>query len=107
MTMTEAGQPVQIGQRCLIPYSKERLLVDFMTFQFRLVRRSCFDAVGGYDESFVSAEDYDLCLKLSEITQFAHIQRPLYLYRVHRQSMSQQSRLAQIEQSKRAIADAL
>ena len=28
-----------LGNRCLIPYSKERLLVDFMTFHFQLLRR--------------------------------------------------------------------
>ena len=39
------------GTRTRIPYSRERLLIDFMTFHFRLMRRETFDAVGMLDES--------------------------------------------------------
>lgn len=70
-----------LGPRCQIPYSKEGLLVDLMTFHFRLIRRSVYDAVGGVDDSFVHGEDYDLCLKLSEVTEVYHIAKPLYYYR--------------------------
>jgi glycosyltransferase involved in cell wall biosynthesis len=95
------------GQRCRIPYSKDRLLVDFMTFHFRLLRRSSFDAAGGIDLSFQVAVDYDLCLRLSEVTQVQHVQKPLYYYRYHRSSMSNQQRLEQILASLDAIARAL
>ncbi|MDF5722323.1 MAG: glycosyltransferase [Rhizonema sp. PD37] len=81
--MDEHGNLHRIGQRCQIPYSKERLLVDFMTFHFRLLRRSAYDSVGGLDLSYDYAEDYDLCLKLSEVTDFYHIAQPLYYYRRH------------------------
>jgi hypothetical protein len=107
MTIDAQNRLGEIGKRCLIPYSKDRLLLDFMTFQFRLIRRSIYDQLGGVDETIPAAMDYDLCLKLSEITEIAHIPRPLYLYRVHDETISAQKRLLQITQSRDAIARAL
>ena len=70
-----ASRLLDIGSRCRIPYSKEQLLVNFMTFHFRLIRRSAFEQAGGIDPYFVgvaarrvAAIDYDLCLRLSEVT---------------------------------------
>lgn len=96
-----------LGQRCSIPYSFDRLLIDFMTFHFRLFRREVFEAAGGIDLSFHVAVDYDLCLRLSEVTQFAHVAKPLYYYRSHRQSLSSEARVEQILASKEAISRAL
>lgn len=96
-----------LGQRCRIPYSKDRLLVDFMIFHFRLFRRSVYNLVGGLDESMVRAQDYDLCLRLSEVTQISHIQKPLYYYRQHKSSVSQQQRVEQILAAEQAIVRAL
>jgi GT2 family glycosyltransferase len=106
-TMNLSGQVIGPGSRTKITYSKDRLLIDFMTFHFRLIRREIFDAVGQMDSSLDSAEDYDLCLKISEVTQIQHIPRPLYLYRVHKQSVSSEQRLRQIMAAKEAIARAL
>lgn len=101
------GKVLGYGKRCRIPYSKERLLLDFMTFHFRLIRRPVFEHVGGVDESLEYAGDYDLCLKLSEITRIHHIGKPLYRYRHHLESISQQNQLEQIYCSQAAIAQAL
>jgi glycosyltransferase involved in cell wall biosynthesis len=95
------------GHRCQIPYSKDRLLVDFMTFHFRLIRRERFDACGGIDPYFEAAIDYDLCLRLSEVTQIKHLKVPLYEYRVYPQSMSHQSRSRQVQYAKAAIERAI
>lgn len=95
------------GRRCRIPYSKDRLLLDFMTFHFRLVRRSVMDQVGDINEDFKYAEDYDLCLRLSEVTEVRHLQKPLYFYRVHPESISHRNRIEQIHSSRDAIAQAL
>ncbi len=107
VTMNLSGQVIGPGSRTKIPYSKDRLLIDFMTFHFRLIRREVFDAAGGMDSTLDSAEDYDLCLKISELTQIEHLPRPLYLYRVHKQSVSSEQRLRQIMSSKEAISRAL
>jgi glycosyltransferase involved in cell wall biosynthesis len=95
------------GRRCRIPYSKDRLLIDFMTFHFRLMRRSVYDQVGGIDDTLEVAEDYDLCLRLSEITEFKHLAKPLYRYRFHNQSLSHQQRIKQIECSRTAVSNAM
>ncbi|MEH1996152.1 CHAT domain-containing protein [Nostoc sp.] len=95
------------GHRCSIPYSQEGLLVNFMTFHFRLIRRSVYDRVGGINQSFPCAQDYDLCLRLSEVAQVRRVPKPLYLYRIHSQSISTTRRTEQMLWSKRAIAQAL
>lgn len=101
------GRVAGEGSRSKIPYSRDRLLLDFMTFHFRLIRRSVFDQVGGIDPSFVRAQDYDLCLRVSEVTDIHHLKKPLYFYRVHRKSVSSMSRLEQIMAAKEAIERAI
>jgi glycosyltransferase involved in cell wall biosynthesis len=86
----EGGNTQGLGDRCRISYSKERLLIDFMTFHFRLMRRSVYEQVGGIDDSFQWAEDYDLCLKISEVTQIYHLPKPLYFYRRHSSNLTNQ-----------------
>jgi hypothetical protein len=56
---------------------------------------------------FEVAIDYDLCLRLSEVTEIYHLRVPLHQYRVHSQSLSVQQRKLQIEASRRAIEQAL
>jgi filamentous hemagglutinin family protein len=101
------GNVMGYGKRCHIPYSKERLLLDFMTFHFRLMRREVFERVGGFDESCLYAQDYDLCLKLSEVTQVRHINKPLYYYRSHLENISHQHQLKQAQYSCKAIRKAI
>jgi glycosyltransferase involved in cell wall biosynthesis len=107
LVMDENGRVKGPGTRTKIPYSKERLLIDFMTFHFRLIRREVFAAVGMMDESMEMAEDYDLCLRLSEATKIHHLARPLYYYRVHPDTISAGDRVKQIMMSKLAIERAL
>ena len=105
--INDAGQVLGLGQRCAIPFSKERLLVDFMCFHFRLYRRDAYERAGGINTSFVTAQDYDFCLRMSEVTEFACLPEPLYLYRMASDSISHVKRLEQIESSARAIREAL
>jgi len=105
--INDAGQVLGLGQRCGIPYSKDRLLVDFMTFHFRLYRRDAFERAGGINTSFTTAQDYDFCLRLSEVCDFLCVPEPLYLYRMAGDSISHVKRLEQIESSARAIREAL
>ena len=77
------GQKQRPGHRCCIPYSGERLLTDFMTFHFRLIRRSIYEKIGGFNPQFNNIEDYDLCLRLSEVTTIKKINDYLYQYRFH------------------------
>jgi glycosyltransferase involved in cell wall biosynthesis len=103
----EQGKILGLGARCQIPYSPNRLLIDFMTFHFRLIRREIYDLVGGIDLEFPQAQDYDICLKISEVTTIAHLPQPLYYYRTHPDTISQAQSKKQIERSSRAIRNAL
>ncbi len=106
LIMAEDGSLGPLGSRCKIPYSKNRLLIDLMTFQFRLLRRTAFDRAGGI-HPVPYAEDYDLCLRLSEITKFIKVPKPLYYYRLHSNSLSATARIEQIKGSCEAINIAL
>jgi len=101
------GQRRGIGRRCQIPYSKDRMLLDFMTFHFRLIRMEVFAQVGRFDETYPLAMDYDLCLRIAEVTEIEHLSTPLYRYRVHRDSLSHQKRLEQIRCSHAAVVAAM
>ena len=95
------------GPLCQIPYSPEQLLVDPIVFHFRLIRRSAYNSCGGVDPKFASAVDYELCLRLSEVTEIRKINKPLYYYRIHQQSVSRQRRAEQILLCHTAVEQAL
>ena len=50
LDIDEQNAIVSYGYRCLVPYSQEGLLHQFMTFHFRLMRRSIYEQVGGFNE---------------------------------------------------------
>lgn len=86
------------------PYSRGRMLQDFKTLQFRLIRRSVFERSGGIDESFYCAEDYSLCLRLAEFTEVRHIPKPLYFYRIYEDSVSQNIGADQVHCNQDAVS---
>lgn len=53
-----------------------------------MVRRSCLQAVQGFDQKLMSAEDWDLWIRLAARYDFAVITEPLVLYRQHLNSKS-------------------
>ncbi|HSD17291.1 MAG TPA: glycosyltransferase [Thermomonas sp.] len=95
----EDGNALGLGNRSRAPYSPYRLLLEFMTYHLRLIRTDAYRAVGGFDPSMDVSADYDLCLRLSERCEIAHLPRALYRYRVRRDSVSQGSRLRQVRAS--------
>lgn len=107
LVINESGHSLGLGKRCQVPYSPDRLLLDFMTFHFRLIRRKVYEEVGGIDPELTAAGDYDLCLRLSEVTEVQPISQPLYLYRVHRESISHSKQFEQIHFTHQAITKAL
>lgn len=107
VTIDAEGKSLGYGDRCRIPYSPQRLLVDFMTFQFRLMRRSAYEAAGGFDPAIEHAADYDLCLRLSEQVAFAHLPLPLYFYRLHGATISVEKLEEQRASSHQAVESAL
>lgn len=107
LNIDAVGKIIGVGHRCQIPYSKDRLLVDFMTFHFRLIRRSIYEQVGGINPVCIYAYDYDLCLRISEVTEIYHLKQPLYFYRTHVNNLSKTRVVDQILWSQWAIATAL
>jgi glycosyltransferase involved in cell wall biosynthesis len=105
--INEEGEKTSVGRRCSIPYSKERLLTSFMTFHFRLIRKSVYDKVGGINTRFNTFEDYDLCLKISEVSRIRRVNDFLYLYRQHSESISAKSSLERIALNVEVITEAL
>lgn len=103
----EDGAFVAEGKRFLKPYSAHNLLVDFMTYQFRLMRSDAYRAIGGFDAAMGISPDYDLCLRMSERYPIAHLAKPLYRYRMRRDSISHGSRLRQVRASFDAAQRAL
>lgn len=103
----EQGRRLGPGDRSRRVYTPEALLVDFMTFAFRLVRAEVVRAVGGFDASVNFAADYDLCLKVSEVGVIERIDADLYGYRMHGQATSVQSRLRQIQDSRVCVERAM
>ncbi|MEG5211554.1 MULTISPECIES: sulfotransferase [unclassified Microcoleus] len=95
------------GELCKIPYSPEQLLVYPIVFHFRLIRRSAYNSCGGVDPKFASAFDYELCLRLSEVSEIRKLNKPLYYYRIHQQNFSRQHRAEQILLCRTAVEQAL
>jgi glycosyltransferase involved in cell wall biosynthesis len=101
------GKIKGLGSRCSIPYSPSQLLVDFMTFHFRAIRRSVYALVGGVNAEYGTIEDYELCLRLSEVTNIHHLSKSLYFYRVHDESISATRQVEQVRLTQKAITEAL
>ena len=80
-------------------YVLEHLLErNFIIAPSMLVRRSCYDRVGGYDTSLVY-EDYDMNLRIAEFYQFRYSDYVSARYRVHGNSMAR-SRSKKVQHSK-------
>ena len=73
-----------------LPASLERVLDRrFNVFTASLLRRQAFDAVGGYDATLRSGEDFDLWVRLLEAGWTAvYVPRPLVRYRRRANSLS-------------------
>jgi glycosyltransferase involved in cell wall biosynthesis len=98
---------IRVGETCKIPYDREKLLTTFMVFHFRLKRRSVYESIGGFDPDFKYAQDYDLCLKISEVAEIYHLPQVRYYYRQHEDAISTENRIEQLLHSKRAIQNAM
>jgi glycosyltransferase involved in cell wall biosynthesis len=83
----------------------QRKLLDYMCLcgPSIMVRRECLEAAGFYFSMGLDAsEDYDICLRLAEVTKLASLGGSLYRYRQHPNSAS--SKRAQQQMVNKAIA---
>lgn len=56
-----------------------------------MVRRSCFDRVGFFDESLLTAEDIEMWLRIAAQFDIAFLDQPLAKVRRHKHSLSRQA----------------
>lgn len=75
------------------PSDPNRLLLDcYMALPGgALVRKSVWDQVGYFEESFRAAQDHDMALRLMEATPVAYLPELAFYYRKHGDSISQNS----------------
>lgn len=48
-----------------------------------LVRHACFDALGGFNESYFGSGDWEMWLRIAEAYEIGFVAEPLTFYRVH------------------------
>lgn len=99
--MEETGEKIR---KTLPPFDRDELLGrgDFLSGG-TMFRRSLFDRVGLYDESLPTLESYELILRLMKNKIVGrHLAEPLFEYRVHGASMSDNTEL--VEATGRRIA---
>lgn len=89
------------------PYSNEKLLTDFIVTQFRLIRRSAYEKVGGINNQLPYCKAYDLILKISEVSNFLHVDQPLYSYRKKKRHMSHEEQIEKILWAREVASQAL
>lgn len=71
-----------------------------------MMRRAAVDAVGGYRQELMLAEDLDLWLRLGERGELAGLPHVLIRYREHGGSICAQNRQRQVDQTRRAADEA-
>ena len=67
-----------------------------------MMRRTIVEQVGGYRNFYSHAEDFDLWLRISEISQLANLRIPVIKYRQHLNQVSKLKRDSQIAASRAA-----
>jgi glycosyltransferase involved in cell wall biosynthesis len=67
------------------------------------MRREALMSVGGYDEEFVVAQDYDLLLRLAEVGRLANVDDVLTKYRVDPEGVSSRRRDEQVRWAGEAL----
>ena len=77
------GHYLRLGPLCVVEYSRETEVQQFITHHFRLMRSDVFKAIGGFDPDYPAAMDYDLCLRMSEAGEVKRIRETHYQYRIH------------------------
>jgi glycosyltransferase involved in cell wall biosynthesis len=87
-----------------IPYEPARLLVDNMVFHLRLFTAELFATSGGVGR-YESAIDWDMNLRMTELTTPACVPQSLYSYRQHAERMSTSPMQAACGQA--AVRDAI
>ena len=66
----------------------ELIIRNVIMIQTAVVRRSCFNEVGLFDQDSRLSQDYHLWLRIARKFPIAYLDRPLAIYRIHTTNMS-------------------
>lgn len=89
-------------------FVRQTLLSYNCLFPMRFYRKDVVDKVNKYSETLSSAVDYDIALKIDEITKIVRIKEPIsYFYRIHSEQVSTKTRIEQNLNAKKALFDAM
>ncbi len=103
----DAGNEIQEPERRTSLEMEPLLLHDESILQDTsstlLVRRSVFESVGGYDEALATMADWDLLIRLRQVTTFANLPVRLAAYRRYPGTMSRS--VAMLERESLLILD--
>ncbi len=64
------------------------LFENFITTSTVLLKKSCFDKTGLFDENIPFGEDYDMWIRFAEQFEYDFVKEPLTKYRVHQNSLT-------------------
>lgn len=85
------------------------LCLNYVT-HLAVYRKALFDRVGGFRSEFDGSQDYDLSLRVTDLTErVGHIAKPIYTWRMVAGSaaISHDAKPYAVEAARRAVADAL
>lgn len=88
-------------------FSREALLLSMIVHHFRLFRARDWHRTAGFDTKLLNAVDYDMYLKLSEVTEVVHKKKIVYQYRLTDSSTSVKDKGAQTRNNQRVVESAL
>ncbi|MGA9278281.1 glycosyltransferase family 2 protein [Ilumatobacter sp.] len=98
----------RIGDAWTAPrFSRFTLLHIMIVHHFRLFRARDWNRTTGFAEDIRNAIDYDMFLKMSEVTEMVHVDERVYRYRVHGESTSQKHQPTQYRNHALVVARAL
>lgn len=97
-----AREPILINHRRPANVLKSLIQDNFVIASFAMQRRACLEAIGGYREELMLADDFDLYVRLAlKGFRFEHVSRPLSNRRHHDGSLT----LSNASDNVRAIKD--
>lgn len=71
-----------------------------------MIRRTAMEQIDGYDESFKTAQDLDLWLRLGEVGRLGNVPHTVLQFRLHEGSVSETKRHEQRQSARRACENA-
>lgn len=102
------GDGNRIGDSFEFPYfSRSEMLYGMIVHHFRLFRARDWHRTSGFAADLENAVDYDMYLKLSEVTEIVHIPIQTYRYRKHPHSTSQSRNRTQRTNHRLALGRAM